>query len=83
MGVALEGCEHCSIVYIDDILIFSHSRQDHLQHLRLIFTKLAQHSYHARLAKCEFVKEQVEFLGHTLSAKGIATSPDKVKAMRE
>ena len=83
MGVALEGCEHCSVVYIDDILIFSQSRSEHLRHLQLIFQKLSHHSYHARLAKCEFLKDEVEFLGHTLNSNGIATAPDKVKALRE
>ena len=59
MGVALEGCEHCSVVYIDDILIFSRTRQDHLQHLQLIFERLTKHAYHARLAKCEFMQDEV------------------------
>ena len=81
MGVALEGCEHCSVIYIDDILIFSQSRSEHLQHFQLIFQKLSHHSYHARLAKCEFLKDEVEFLGHTLNSNGIATAPDKVKAL--
>ena len=81
MSLALDGCDHCAVVYIDDILIFSKTREEHLQHLRLVFGKLQEHSYHARLNKCEFLQEEVEFLGHKISARGIATHPDKVQTL--
>ena len=83
MALALNGCEHCAVVYIDDILIFSRTREEHLEHLRTVFAKLEAHSYHVRLAKCEFLKEEVEFLGHRISSGGISTHPDKVKALVE
>ena len=81
MSLALDGCDHCAVVYIDDILIFSKTRDEHLEHLRLIFGKLQAHSYHARLNKCEFLQDEVEFLGHKISARGIATHPDKVQTL--
>ena len=83
MAVALEGCDHCSVVYIDDILIFSETREQHLNNLREVFDRLVKHSYHARLQKCEFLQPQVEFLGHVISAEGIRTHPDKVDALRQ
>ena len=83
MALALDGCDHCAVVYIDDILIFSKTRAEHLEHLKLVFGKLQRHSYHARLNKCEFLQEEVEFLGHKISARGIATHPDKVQTLMQ
>ena len=73
MALALDGYNHCAVVYIDNILIFSKTHAEHLEHLKLVFGKLQRHSYHARLNKCEFLQEEVEFLGHKISARGIAT----------
>ena len=81
MAAALDGCEHCSVVYIDDILIFSTSEHEHLEHLECVFQKLLAHSYRARLMKCAFMQEEVEFLGHKLAKGGILAHPDKVKAV--
>ena len=81
MSLALDGCDHCAVVYIDDILIFSKNRAEHLEHLQLVFSKLQKHSYHARLNKCEFLQEEAEFLGHRVSAQGIAMHPDKVQTL--
>ena len=83
MALALDRCDHCAVVYIDDILIFSKTRAEHLEHLKLVFGKLQRHSYHARLNKCEFLQEEVEFLGHKISARGIATHPDKVQTLMQ
>ena len=60
-------------MYIDDILIFSEDDQQHLQHLRSVFSALQAASYHIRLQKCSFFASEVPFLGHTLSA-------DRIKA---
>ena len=57
MGLALQGTEHCAVVYINDILIFSATREAHIEHLDLVFQKLQAYSYHVRLAKCEFLQE--------------------------
>ena len=78
MTEALRGLDHCAVVYIDDILIFSQTKEEHLQHLRMVFEALKRHQYHIRLPKCEFLKEEVEFLGHKLNQKGISTQTEKV-----
>ena len=83
MSLALSGCEDCSVVYIDDILIFSNTEEEHLEHLRRVFAKLVSHAYHVRLQKCEFIKEEVEFLGHHVTPLGIRTVESKVIAVRE
>ena len=83
MALALQGTEHCAVVYIDDILIFSTTREEHMQHLNLVFQRLQAYAYHVRLVKCEFLQEEVEFLGHKLSREGICTAPEKVRALQE
>ena len=81
--LALQGTEHCAVVYIDDILIFSTTREEHMQHLNLVFQQLQAHAYYVRLVKCEFFQEEVEFLGYKLSREGICTAPEKVRALQE
>ena len=71
MTVALRGCEDFAAVYIDDILIYSTTIQDHLKHLATIFRKLQEQAYHVRLAKCKFMTQEVQFLGHKLTTEGI------------
>ena len=82
MTEALRGLDHCAVVYIDDILIFSQTKEEHLQHLRMVFEALKRHQYHIRLPKCEFLKEEVEFLGHKLNQKGISTQAEKVDSLQ-
>ena len=77
--------EHWTIylcnVYIDDIIIFSKSEEEHHKHLQLIFNSLDQANMKAQLDKCEFVKQQVEFLGFIVSEEGIKTYQEKVSAI--
>ena len=81
MTVALKGCEEFAIVYIYDILVFSQTHEEHINHLRQVLERLERESYHARLTKCVFLREEVEFLGHRLSAQGLQTSPAKLEAL--
>ena len=82
MTEALRGLDHCAVVYIDDILIFSKDKEEHLLHLHSVFEALQRHQYHIRLPKCEFLKEEVEFLGHRLNQHGISTQPEKVDSLQ-
>ena len=82
MTRALRGGEDFAVVYMDDVMIFSQTREEHLNHLDQVFHKLDQQSYHIRLPKCEFMKREVEFLGHQLSTEGVRTSPGKVAALQ-
>ena len=77
MTEALQGLEDFTIVYIDDILIFSHTREQHMQHLDKVFEALGKASYHVRLQKCDLVKQEVNFLGHRLTREGITTQQQK------
>ncbi|KAJ9525757.1 hypothetical protein QJQ45_003422 [Haematococcus lacustris] len=75
--------DRCALVYLDDILIMSKSIQEHLSHLREIFSLLRKHKYFAKLSKCEFMKESLPFLGHIISKDGVAVDPSKVTAIKD
>jgi hypothetical protein len=71
------------VVFIDDILIYSKNEEEHAQHLRIVLTHLREHQLYAKFSKCAFWLEEIQFLGHVLSAKGIAVDPSKVKDILE
>jgi hypothetical protein len=67
------------IVFIDDILIFSKTEEEHEKHLRLVLEKLRSNQLYAKFSKCEFWLTEVGFLGHVISAGGVSVDPDKVR----
>ena len=69
------------VVFIDDILIYSKSVQEHEQYLRVVLEKLRANKLYEKFSKCEFWLEKVAFLGHILTAEGVAVDPEKVKVM--
>jgi hypothetical protein len=71
------------VVFIDDILIYSKNEEEHAQHLRIVLTRLRKHQLYAKFSKCAFWLEEIQFLGHVLSARGIAVDPSKVKDILE
>jgi hypothetical protein len=66
------------MVFIDDILVYSRSEEEHEKHLHLVLQKLREHRLYAKLSKCEFWLEQVAFLGHIISKGGIFVDPSKI-----
>ena len=71
------------VVFIDDILIYSRSKKEHEEHLRIILNMLRREKLYAKFSKCEFWLDQVSFLGHVVSKEGISVDPEKVKAIIE
>ncbi|KAM2008644.1 hypothetical protein ACFX16_003516 [Malus domestica] len=69
------------IVFIDDILIYSRSVNEHKKHLRLVLERLKDNQLYAKFSKCQFWLTQVGFLGHIVSAEGISMDPQKVSAV--
>jgi hypothetical protein len=67
------------VVFIDDILVYSRSEEEHEDHLRLVLQKLQDHRLYVKLSKCEFWMKQVAFLGHIISKGGISMYPCKVQ----
>ncbi|XDV23164.1 hypothetical protein PO909_027864 [Leuciscus waleckii] len=70
-------------VYLDDILIFSSSLQEHVQHVRRVLQRLLENGLFVKAEKCEFHAQSVQFLGYVISSEGIRMDPDKVKAVIE
>jgi hypothetical protein len=71
------------VVFIDDILIYSKNEEEHATHLRIVLTRLREHQLYAKFSKCAFWLEEIQFLGHVLSANGVAVDPSKVKDILE
>ena len=71
------------LVYIDDLIIFSRSFDDHLQHLEEVFKRLRDANVRLKPSKCHFVKPEVDYLGHLVSASGLRPNPDKIRAVQQ
>jgi hypothetical protein len=66
------------MVFIDDILIYSRSMEEHEEHLQIVLQRLQEHQLYAKFSKCEFWIKEVPFRGHVVSPEGIAVDPSKV-----
>jgi hypothetical protein len=71
------------VVYFDDILVYSKSLDEHIDHLHCVLTVLRKEKLYANLKKCSFCLDKVVFLGFVIGAKGIAVDEEKVKAIKE
>uniref|UniRef100_A0A8C1MA50 Gypsy retrotransposon integrase-like protein 1 n=2 Tax=Cyprinus carpio TaxID=7962 RepID=A0A8C1MA50_CYPCA len=69
------------VVYIDDILIYSNTLQDHIQHVRTVLQRLIEHQLYAKAEKCEFHTTSTTFLGYVISPGGVAMDDSKVSAV--
>ncbi|GJT05970.1 retrovirus-related pol polyprotein from transposon 17.6 [Tanacetum coccineum] len=70
------------LVFFDDILVYSPSQHDHIQHLKLVLQTMRDNTLFAKKSKCVFGTTQVEYLGHVISAQGVSTDPSKIIAMQ-
>ena len=70
-----------SYVYMDDVIVFSRTAEEHLQHLRHLFQRLSDHHIVVNKEKCTFANKMVRFLGHDVSEEGITVPIDKVQTM--
>ena len=71
------------IVYLDDILVYSRSKEEHLRHLKYVLQKLQQEKLLLNLKKCLFMKEELVYLGFVISAEGLKMDSEKIKAIVE
>jgi len=71
------------IVFIDDILVYSRSREEHEQHLRMVLQTLRYHQLYGKFSKSEFWLESVAFLRHIVSRNGIEVDPQKIEAVKQ
>jgi hypothetical protein len=77
--VFMEELDEFVVVFIDDILVYSKSVEEHEKHLRVVLEKLRAHKLYAKFSKCEFWLEKISFLRHILTAEGVAVDPEKVE----
>ncbi|KAK3728734.1 hypothetical protein QZH41_002654 [Actinostola sp. cb2023] len=71
------------LVYLDDIVVYSGTFEEHLERLEKLFNRLREHGLTLQPDKCHFLKREVTYVGHLLSAEGITTDPEKTAAVRE
>jgi hypothetical protein len=69
------------LVFMDDILIYSRTLEEHIQHLTQVLHILRQHQLFIKFKKCAFAQHQIDYLGHIISDKGVATDLEKTSAM--
>lgn len=72
-----------TVVFIDDILIYSKTWDEHLIHIQQVFTLLQKHQFKLKLSKCSFAKQELSYLGHVISRQGVATDPSKVSIIQD
>jgi hypothetical protein len=77
--VFMEYLDKFVVVFIDDILIFSKTEEEHEKHLRIVLEKLRSNQLYAKFSKCEFWLTELAFLGHVISAGGVSVDLSKVK----
>ena len=68
-------------VYINDVLVFSETLEEHLQHLKLVLERLKKAGLKLKPSKCHFLRESVEYLGHVITPHGLKPNPKQVKAV--
>jgi hypothetical protein len=70
-------------VFLDDILIYSKSKREHEEHLRVVLSCLRENKLYGKLSKCSFFQKENHYLGHIIFGEGISVDPEKVKAIME
>ncbi|KAI2668517.1 Retrovirus-related Pol polyprotein from transposon 17.6 [Labeo rohita] len=81
----LFGDQQCQslLLYLDDIIVFSSSVDQHLARLEVVLSRLQREGLKAKLSKCAFFKKEVHYLGHVISSEGVSTDPGKVEAVAQ
>jgi hypothetical protein len=77
-GIFKEYLDKFVIVFLDDILIYCKSKEEHEQHLRMVLQILREHQLYAKLSKCSFYHKQIHYLGHIISKEGIVVDPENI-----
>ena len=82
MSKVLSGLNNFTFMYLDNILIFSETYEEHLHHLCSVFEKFKEAGLKIKLRKCQFFKTHLHYLGHRISADGLEPLPEKFEAIR-
>ena len=82
MAECLTQLNYFAVAYLDDILIFSPTKEAHIDHINQVFERLRQHRLRLKLKKCSFFKTENKYLGFVISGDGVSPEPERVSAMR-
>lgn len=82
MSIVLEGLSDFALAYLDDILIFSRTIEDHLRQINVIFDRLRTHGLKLKLKKCSFLQEETNYLGFVVNESGIKADQEKVESIK-
>lgn len=78
-GIFREYLDEFVIIIIDDIVVYSTTREDHENHLQAVLGCLREHKLFAKLSKCSLWQKSIRFLGHIVSDQGVAVDQEKIK----
>lgn len=82
MSIVLEGLEGFAMAYLDDVLVFSKTPDEHIKHLEKVMERLREHNLKVKLPKCQFMKDETKYLGFIIDKEGIKPDLDKVEIIR-
>ena len=82
MSIVLTGLNNFTFTYLDDVLVFSETYDDHLHHLNTVFKKFQIASLKIKLSKCQFFKTHLHYLDHRISASGMEPLCEKLEAIK-
>ena len=71
------------LIYLDDIVVFSRTFEEHVERLSLVFERLAEAGLKLSPAKCRLFQDKIKYLGHNVSSEGIATDPEKIRCVKD
>ena len=72
-----------TLIYLDDVIVFSQTEEEHLHHLRVVFARFLEHGLKLKPSKCHFLQDEITFLGHEVSAEGMKPGTANLKAIAE
>lgn len=71
------------VVYLDDILIFNKTWEEHIQHVDQVFSTLQDHGLYANKEKCSFGMQSIRYLGYVIDSEGVHVDPDKIQVIKD
>lgn len=77
-----EFLDRCVLVFLDDIVVYSRTLEDHIRDVREVLTRLQKAGLYAKKSKCDLFRHEIEFLGHFVGRDGLRVMPDKVEAVQ-
>ena len=77
----LSLCRQFALVYIDDIVVFSRSFEEHLEHIQHLLSILAKHNFQLNSVKCNIFQQQIDYLSHTISEHDVKPNNEKIQAI--